>query len=128
MYFCTNDEHHDMNYKFPKSEKLRLKRHLEELFKSGQTQHVSPLSVKFLKFKNSGTNLCGVSVPKRKFKKAVDRNRLKRQMREAYRLNKHLIVNDELHFHLMFVYSSHQKLKYEDIENAAIKLLKVINK
>ncbi len=117
-----------MNYKFPKSEKLRLKRHIERLFKNGQRQYFSPLSVKYLKFEDSGTNLCGVSVPKRKFKNAVDRNRIKRQMREAYRLNKHLIVKDETYFHMMFVYSTSEKLVYQEIEKAMIKLLKEINK
>ncbi|RRO20259.1 ribonuclease P protein component [Flavobacteriaceae bacterium 14752] len=116
-----------MNYKFPKSEKLRLKRHIEPLFKSGKTKKVSPLIVKYLKFKESGTNLCGVSVPKRKFKKAVDRNRIKRQMREAYRLNKHLIVKDETHFHMMFVYSTSEKSAYQEIEKALIKLLKAMS-
>ncbi|MBS3739346.1 ribonuclease P protein component [Mesohalobacter halotolerans] len=113
-----------MNYKFPKSEKLRLKRHIERLFKSGKTTKNSPLSLKYLKFEESGTNLCGVSVPKRKFKKAVDRNRIKRQMREAYRLHKHLIVKDKTHFHMMFVYSTSEKLTYQEVEKALITLLK----
>ncbi|MGX1023213.1 ribonuclease P protein component [Psychroflexus sp. MBR-150] len=117
-----------MNYKFPKSEKLRLKRHIEPLFKSGKTKKASPLSVKYLKFEDYGTNLCGVSVPKRKFKKAVDRNRLKRQMREAYRLNKHLIQSETHHFHMMFVYSTSEKLSYQEIEKALKKLLKEISR
>jgi len=116
-----------MNYKFPKSEKLRLKRHIENLYENGKNQRFSPLKVKYLKFDEPGKNLCGVSVPKRKFKKAVDRNRIKRQMREAYRLNKHLIEPKTQHFHMMFVYSSHKKLKYEQIEKAMIKLLKTMN-
>lgn len=116
-----------MNYKFPKSEKLKLKRHIEQLYKSGKTKYSPPLSVKYLKFEGSEKNLCGVSVPKRKFKKAVDRNLIKRQMREAYRLNKHLIVKDSIHFHMMFVYSTSENLAYQDIEKAVKELLKAMS-
>lgn len=116
-----------MDYKFPKSEKLRLKRDIEQLYNSGNTIQFSPLSLKFIKFQETGTNLCGVSVPKRKFKKAVDRNRIKRQMREAYRLNKHLIITEKHHFHMMFVYSKFEKLPYQDIEKAMISLLERLN-
>ena len=117
-----------MNNKFPKSEKLRLKRHIEPLFKSGKTKKASPLSVKYLKFEEPGKNLCGVSVPKRKFKKAVDRNRIKRQMREAYRINKNLIHHETHHFHMMFVYSTSEKLSYHEIEKALITLLKEMSR
>ena len=116
-----------MNYKFPKSEKLRLKRHIEQLFETGKYQGFSPLNLKYLKFDEPGKNLCGVSVPKRKIKKAVDRNRIKRQMREAYRLHKHLINSETHHLHLMFVYSKSEKTSYQEIEKAMIVLLKLLN-
>lgn len=116
-----------MNFKFPKSEKLRLNKDLERLFAEGTTAFKYPVSIRFLKFDGKGTNLCAVSVPKKRFKKAVDRNRLKRQMREAYRLNKHLIQNDDRHFHMMFVYSNNEKLEYKTIEKAIQKLLQNLN-
>jgi len=113
-----------MNYKFPKSEKLKLKRHIEQLFEMGKHQGFSPLNLKYLKFDESGKNLCGVSVPKRKIKKAVDRNRIKRQMREAYRLHKHTIDSETHYFHMMFVYSKSEKTSYQEIEKAMTVLLK----
>jgi len=47
-------------------------------------------------------------------------------MREAYRLNKHLLQSEQHHFHLMFVYSSIEKEEYQRIEKAIQKLLKGI--
>ena len=116
-----------MNYRFPKSEKLRLKKDLERLFAEGSSSFKYPITIRFLKYEGKGTNLCAVSVPKKRFKKAVDRNRIKRQMREAYRLNKHLFQNENRHFHLMLVYSNDEKLEYKVIEKAIQKLLKGLN-
>ena len=116
-----------MNYKFPKSEKLKLKRDIEKLYEVGNNHGFSPLFLKYLKFDEPAKNLCGVSVPKRKIKKAVDRNRIKRQMREAYRLNKHLIHAEAHHFHMMFVYSKTEETTYQAIEKAMIVLLKRLN-
>lgn len=117
-----------MNYKFPKSEKLRLKRDIERLFNEGKNKYYLLLSVKFLEVDEASKNLCGVSVPKRKMKKAVDRNRLKRQMREAYRLNKHILETEDLKYHMMFVYSKSEKCSYQEIEKAMVFLLKHIKK
>jgi ribonuclease P protein component len=116
-----------MNYKFPKSEKLRLKKDIENLFKQGKKTFNYPLTLIFLTIESPEKNLCAVSVPKKKFKKAVDRNRIKRQMREAYRLNKDKIQVDNKHFHMMFVYSISEKLEYSQIEKAMKKLLESLN-
>ena len=117
-----------MNYKFPKSEKLRLKKDIEKIFAEGLSDFKYPLVLKHISFEGEGTNLCAVSVPKKRFKKAVDRNKLKRQIREAYRLNKHCIQSKHQYFHLMFVYSNNEKLEYKIIENAMQKLLNNIMK
>ncbi|MDA9018010.1 ribonuclease P protein component, partial [bacterium] len=59
------------------------------------------------------------AVPKRNFKSAVIRNRLKRQLREAYRLQKHLLKNEEeLKFSLFFLYISNEMLPYSEIETS----------
>lgn len=61
-----------------------------------------------------------VSVSKKKFKRAVKRNRVKRQIREAYRNNKHglydLLVQKSVHLAIAFIYLSNEILPSEEIE------------
>lgn len=59
-----------------------------------------------------------ISVPKRKFKKAVDRNKIKRLIREAYRKKKHLLINQlaEKKITLLVVYISKTIVEYSEIE------------
>lgn len=65
------------------------------------------------------------AVPKRNFKLAVTRNRVKRQMREAYRLHKHLLSsNDGKNFALLFLYISKDKPQYTSLESSIKALLK----
>ncbi len=63
-----------------------------------------------------------VSVPKRHFKRAVKRNFLKRRIREAYRLQKEILGDRVLD--LMFVYTSHEVLPYEEIRSSVEAVLR----
>ena len=69
-----------------------------------------------------------LSVPKRAFSKAVDRNRLRRQIREAYRLQKHHLYaalnEQEQRYAMMFIYQAREKLSYHEIEVAMQKIIK----
>lgn len=79
-----------MKFTFPKKEKLKSQKLIEKLFLEGKAVTAFPLRVLYLQtdFEDGTKIKTGVSVSKRNFKKAVDRNRIKRLLREAYRLNK----------------------------------------
>ena len=65
----------------------------------------------------------GVSVSKKYFKKAVDRNYFKRVLRETYRLNKYLLLeNSEKKYGFMFFYQTKDRLSYQEINEKTIQL------
>ena len=77
-------------YSYNKNEKLKSRKMLNQLFAEGKSFSVFPVKVFFLPmhFANNRPINAGVGVSARNFKKAVDRNRIKRLLRECYRLNK----------------------------------------
>lgn len=85
-----------MNQSYKKIEKLKSQKLIEKLFSEGNSVAAYPLRLVYLKtaFDDLVSVKAGVSVSKRNFKKAVHRNRLKRLMREAYRLNKCNYLNN----------------------------------
>lgn len=96
---------------FPKQEKLCSKKSIENIFLTGINLFCYPYKVLYL----PSTNIDELPfaqimfvVPKRKFKRAVDRNRIRRKMREVYRLNKHLLkewcVENNTHIKLVVMY------------------------
>lgn len=103
-------KNNDLDLSFPKAEKLISRKLIDRLFTKGEAKAVSsfPLRLVYMALDNADEDLqvngkCKVkvqtqflvSVPKRCFKHAVDRNRVKRQVREAYRLNRHCFSVEE---------------------------------
>jgi len=82
-------------FAFPKKERLKSKVLFEKLFDEGASLTVFPVKLFYLQTElfDDVPFKVAVSAPKRKFKKAVQRNKIKRLLREAYRLNKALIFN-----------------------------------
>ena len=108
-----------MNFRFPKSEKLKSKKRIELLFTEGSSISKYPIKGFYLPSNNIKKTQAAFAVPRRNFKSAVIRNRLKRQLREAYRLQKHLLKNEEeLKFSLFFLYISDEMLPYTEIETS----------
>lgn len=116
-----------MRNTFRKEEKLKKKNLITDLFASGKSASVFPLKMIYLKNDHESPFKvqAGVSVSKRNFKLAVDRNRIKRLMRESYRKNKHLIYNDDdtkKHI-LMFIYQAKREVSYEQMEEKMNELI-----
>lgn len=115
-----------MKQTFPNIEKLKSKKLLDELFTSGKKLNEYPIKLVFkqLDFDEDVLIKTGVSVPKRNFKKAVDRNRIKRLLRETYRLNKHIIHKGlDKKYVCMFLYLGKEMPSFEILNKKMVLLL-----
>lgn len=89
------------DFSLHKAERINSKKQIDRLFQGGGSKAMtaSPLRVVFRADRRSEDDTrepavqMMVSVPKRYFKRAVKRNHIKRQVREAYRLNKHILAD-----------------------------------
>ena len=120
---------------FSKPEHLCGEKLITLLFTQGEAFIAYPLRVVYLiePKKDNSTASVMVSVPKKRFKRAVKRNRLKRLMREAYRLNKQEILEKlnekELQIHVAFNYVSDEIMDIAQIEKKMkVALQKLIEK
>lgn len=114
-----------LKYGFSKSEKLTGKTKIEGLFKTGSSFYLDSIRVRYQVASESSTHEILISVPKKIFKRAVDRNLLKRRMREAYRLNKHLIhlEDQKIFYSIGFIYLSKEILTFHEIQDQLIRCL-----
>jgi ribonuclease P protein component len=114
-----------MKFTYPKKEKLKNQKLIEKLFLEGKSISVFPLRMIYLQttFEDGSKLKTGVSVSKRNLKKAVDRNRIKRLLREAYRLNKLEYFNNiTTSYALMILYISKDDTDFDAV-NSKLKLL-----
>ena len=119
---------------FGKKEKLCSQIAIDSLFSQSESFISYPLRVVYIiKDESDIQNQLAkimVSVSKKKFKRAVKRNRIKRLIREAYRLNKASLAmhlqNKGKGMNIAFLYLNNELPKYEDIEKAMLKAIKII--
>ena len=120
---------------FSKSEHLCGEKRINKLFTQGDAFLAYPLRVVYIIESKSDSEAASilVSVPKKRFKRAVKRNRLKRLMREAYRLNKQDLTEKlnekELQIHIAFNYVSDEEMDFATLEKKMkLTLLKLTEK
>ena len=107
---------------FSKPEHLCGEKRITRSFTQGDAFIAYPLRVVYIiePVRDNAFSSVLVSVPKKRFKRAVKRNRLKRIMREAYRLNKTLLIEKleekQLQVHIAFNYVSDDELDFATVE------------
>ena len=109
-----------------KQERLKSKKLIEKLYAEGDSVKTFPLRMMYVQTAHTSEFPCqvGVSVAKRNYKLAVDRNRLKRLMRETYRLQKQIVYkNLDEPYVFMISYIGREEIKYEDLYLKMEKLL-----
>ena len=118
---------------FPKSERLKSRKQIDALFEGGKSFAVFPIRVTY-QFAPSAEKAglqVGVSASKRFFKKAVDRNRLKRLLREAYRLQKEdlqtQLKTNGLQGFIFFLYTDKTIASFDVVKKAMAKCLKKLS-
>lgn len=126
------------DFRFQREERLKSQKIIGSLFKDGESFGQYPLRLIWKPLEDSSNGALvqfTVSVAKKKFPHAVDRNRLRRQVREAYRLQKHLLYDrldpQKKGYAIMALYTAKEPLPYTEIfqsmERALRRLSKLLN-
>lgn len=115
-----------MKNTYPKAEKLKSRNTIDLLFSEGKSVSKYPLRLVYVPLDTTDPEekiKMGVSVSKKYFKKAVDRNYFKRVLRETYRLNKTILLDaTNKPYAFMFLYQTKDRLSYQEITEKTIRL------
>ncbi len=114
-------------YTFRKEERLRKEKLIKELFEKGSSIILHPFKVIYLPSPaESGHHQALFTAPSRQFKRAVDRNKIKRRAREAYRIKKSTLLESPKLL-LGFIYIAKKIEDYASIEKAVEKAIHKLN-
>ena len=117
------------SFSFPKSEKLKSLKLFEKLFENGNSLNKFPVKLLWIpvKSENNSPVKVGFAVSSRKIKLAVKRNRIKRLMRESYRLNKQALIDScikkEIGLAVVFLFNGNEPISYVETKEKIILLL-----
>ena len=115
-------------YTLKKSERLYGKKTFDILFEQGESFYEGPLRFVYTnslpEYYNRSPLMAGISVPKRRFKRASDRNFLKRKLREAARLNKHdlrdVLIEKNQNLAVLITYNSKKIHNFHTLNKAVV--------
>ncbi|MEL7118995.1 MAG: ribonuclease P protein component [Bacteroidota bacterium] len=120
-----------MNFTFKSSERLKSRKVIERMFKEGNSFGQYPLRLVWLESEVQDAGVMvqfTVSVSKKKFPKAVQRNALKRKVKEAFRLNKHQLYehwnNEKPQYAWMVIYVAKEFQDFQTVEKAMKKIIR----
>ncbi len=122
----------ERGYTLSKAERLSWKRYIDLLFLRGQSFVAYPLRVVYLPVEETLSVPVSflVSVPKKKFKRAVKRNLVKRQVREAYRVRKQGLYDalalSGKQLLVAFIYLDKEIASFSEMEKSMTKALRIL--
>ena len=119
-----------MRYSFPKKEHLTKKEHFDKLHSAGRGVKSFPFSLRYIEaeLEEGLQRKVAILAPKRGLNKSVDRNKMKRQMRELYRLNKPAIFDSGVQEIWSLRYLGNRLNDYAFLEAGFLNLLKAYEK
>ena len=119
-----------------KSERIKSKKLIDDLFSNGSSFFLHPLKVIYIQDNNNDNIPCKAAfvVSKRNFKQAVDRNKIKRMLRESFRTQKEELIKSLMHCNkklaLVIIYSNNKmpqhKVIKEKVKQCLIKLIETL--
>jgi len=115
----------ERKFTYPKAEKLKSRTTIGLMFTEGKSVSKYPLRLVYVPLEDNSEGIIkmGVSVSKKHFKRAHDRNYFKRVLRETYRHHKHILIDRlDKPYALMFFYQTKDRLSFEEINTKTIQL------
>lgn len=119
----------------PATERLKLRKKIETLFQTGEAFSVFPLRVVYRLVPTAAEAdapvQVGFSIPKKRIKKAVGRNRVRRLLKEAWRLQKHALyqhIPAGKQLHCFLIYTGQPAFTFEEANAAILKLQQKLHK
>ncbi|MEM9918538.1 MAG: ribonuclease P protein component [Bacteroidota bacterium] len=119
-------------FTFNKAERLKSRKLIGQLFREGSSLSAYPLRLIWMPIDKAEGEFhvqFAHSIPRRAFPKAVDRNRLGRKLKEAYRLHKHLLyehlpAGNQQQYAFMVIYIAKEPMPYRKVASAVRKMIR----